>query len=102
VLNEPGPAVALWETPPWADSRTVDESAVEHCRHIGDIGPLDYNETLSVDVVQRDEVNLGAGSASISRGPAQVRIAGMRLSMREIRDLQELLTAAMRLEAEPT
>lgn len=94
-------AVATWDAPPWADVRFVDEGAVEHCRRIGEIGPIEGEGPLVVEAVQRDEVHLALEPSSVSRTPAQVRLGGMRLSSSQSRSLAaQLIEAADMIDPE--
>jgi len=96
MMNESA-AVALWDAPAWANYRVVDEGAIEHCLPIGEIGPIEGEEPLTVEVVQRDELNLALEPASISRTPAQIRLGGLRLSVGQVRDLVTQLNTAVEL-----
>jgi hypothetical protein len=71
---------ASWKIPPWAESSDPDEEAVIHSRRMGALLDLDGGE-LAVEVVQRDELCLTAGSAAIVREPAWVRVGGVQLSL---------------------
>jgi hypothetical protein len=90
-------AVAAWEAPPWASSRVIDEETVEHCRRIGEVDPAGEKESLFVDVVQRDELDLSAEPVFVSRTSPQIRIAGIRLSPDQAHDLAGLLNSAVAL-----
>lgn len=91
----PDPAIATWAAPSWSDTRELEEDSVEHRRRVGDLHPAEDTQTLTVDVVQRDEVNLGTNPVSIRRAPAVISMAGIRLSPDETRTLTELLTSAL-------
>jgi hypothetical protein len=89
------PAVALWEAPPWATSELVDYGSIEHRRCIGEV-TLDEPETpLTVDVVQRDELDLNVEPISITRTLAHVSVAGVWLRPEQARDLARLLDQAV-------
>jgi hypothetical protein len=95
VAQDADPAVALWEAPSWACSQFVDEGAIEHRRRVGEVVPNEHEDTVFVDVVQRDELNLIAESISITRASAEVTFAGIRFSEAKARDLARLLAAAV-------
>ena len=94
------PTIAFWDTPPWADSRTFDESAVEHCRRVGGIALLEYGGSFAVEIVQRDELDVTLEPAMITRNPVQVRVGDVRLGLGEVQELLGLLNAAVALVTE--
>jgi hypothetical protein len=94
---DPNVAVALWESPSWASFQVVDEGVVEHCRAIGEIVPVERDDLVTVELVQRDELNVETSPASVTRAPAQVRVAGVRLDQGRARELIGMLTTAVEM-----
>lgn len=92
-MTAPPPATAT-TAPSWATTRTQDDDAIEYRSHIGDVVPPDDLETLSVDVVQRDEIP-DTAAASVNRSPARISLAGIRMTPAEPRTLTHLLTTAL-------
>ena len=82
LRNEPG----------WTYEILIGDEAVEHCRSIGAVSSADGQESLVVEVVQRDE--LSEDGTMISSGPAQVLVGGVRVSPESARQLAEFLSAA--------
>ena len=64
-----------WNAPPWAQACTTDEDAVIYSRVLGRMRDLNGGD-LSVELVQRDELSTTAGTVSVSRRPAYLRVAG--------------------------
>jgi hypothetical protein len=91
----PHPAIASWTSPRWASTRTLEEDSVEHRRHLGEVRPMEDPQSLCVEVVQRDEVNIAANPVSVRRTPPMVSLAGIRMSRDETRNLTQLLTEAL-------
>jgi hypothetical protein len=90
--------ITAWSAPAWADDRIVDEAMVEHSRLIGEVPTFLGDESpITVMVMQRDEVDLGADPVSFSRLPPEVRIAGVRLSAAQAQELGRLLEAGVSL-----
>lgn len=97
MLQEPGLTTVRWTPPAWARSRTIVENAVEHCRLIGNVKPLDPSEApITVEVVQREEFDLADPAFIVSSSP-QIRVAGIRLGAPEARRLARQLTSAAAL-----
>jgi hypothetical protein len=87
---------ASWDAPPWAQSSEVDEQAVIHSRPVGSLADLD-GQQLRVDVVQRDDLCLMPGGATVVREPVWLRVAEARLSLDQALRLAKLLLGARRV-----
>ena len=80
--------------PFWVSTR-IDDEAIEYYRKVGSFTPAEDREPLTVELVQRDDLNPQDDTAEPSRNPAQVRMAGIRLSPDEAVRLAQLLTSAV-------
>ena len=65
---------ASWGAPAWAEECTTDEDAVIYSRVLGQMMDLNGDE-LPVELVQRDELSATADTVSITRRPADLRMA---------------------------
>ena len=65
--------------PHWVSSR-IDDEAIEYYRSVGGFTPAEDREPLLVGLVQRDDLAPNGDPAQLHHHPAQVRIAGIRLS----------------------
>jgi hypothetical protein len=72
----------------------IGPDAVEYSLHIGCIGPAESDDVLQVDVVQHEEFDQTGLMPTGPPEPMEVRVAGVRLTARQARDLARLLTAA--------
>jgi hypothetical protein len=80
--------------PLWVRHR-IDDEAIEHYLSIGEFVPAEDREALTVALVQRDDLGPDGDPAVVERQPAQVRMAGVRLSRDEAVRLAGLLGAAV-------
>ena len=87
------PVIATWGPPPWAQSHEHDEEAVIYSRKIGTVAEVD-GEELTVEIVQRDEINVATDQSVITRSPAFVRVSCLRVGPREAHELEQLLNSA--------
>lgn len=78
---------------PWRVTAIEDE-AVEHSRGVGAFTPEEEREPLVVGLVQRDDLGIEGAPGGIVRNPAQVSVAGIRLTPAEACTLAQLLTSA--------
>ncbi len=83
--------ITAWPAPWWARKSESDEDAVIHSRLLGSVVGLDGDE-LSIEFVQRDELQLGSRYMAMARKPAWVRIAGCRVGPDEALRLAECLS----------
>jgi hypothetical protein len=79
--------------PPWV-TVPIEDEAVEHHRGVGGFIPEEEREPLVVGIVQRDDLSPDGDPHRTVSHPAQVRVGGIRLDVREARDLADLLTMA--------
>jgi hypothetical protein len=80
--------------PLWVATR-IDDEAIEHYRGVGGFTPAEDLEELSVDLVQRDDLSPDGDPTKVRHHPAQIRIAGIRLSQSEAVHLARLLSTAV-------
>jgi len=80
--------------PLWVATR-IDDEAIEHYRAVGGFTPAEDREELTVDLVQRDDLSPDGDPAKVQHHPAQVRMAGIRLSRVEAVQLARLLSEAV-------
>jgi hypothetical protein len=86
------PVIATWNAPLWAQTHARDDEAVIYSRKIGAVSEVD-GEEISVEVVQRDELSV-ADLSVITRTPAFVRVAWIRVGLSEAHELGRLLISA--------
>lgn len=86
---------ASWTAPTWAETSDTDEQAVVHSRHVGSLADLD-GQQLRIDLVQRDDLCLTPGGATVVREPVWLRVAEARLSPDQARRMVKLLLRACR------
>ena len=79
--------------PPWTTIR-IENEAIERHRGVGAFVPAEEREPLVVGIVQRDDLSPDGDPARTVHHPAQIRIAGIRLSVSEAQDLALLLSTA--------
>jgi hypothetical protein len=80
--------------PHWVSTR-IDDEAIEYYRSVGGFIPAEDREPLTVELVQRDDLAPDGDPAELRHNPAQVRIAGIRLSPDEAVRLARLLHSAV-------
>src|SRR3954463_8650851 len=94
MSQETESVVALWDSPSWATSTWVDQGSIEFRCKVGEVEPMVPDAPFSVDVVQRDELDLDAAPISITRTPPHVSVAGVWLAPDRARELARLLVSA--------
>jgi hypothetical protein len=103
VVTPDHPAkLTSWRPPAWTETVTVDGDQIECCRTLGTVPhPSVAGDTLTVTLVQRDEVVAGADRIEVVRHPVAVSVGGTSLSPGETEALTDLLTQATALINEP-
>jgi hypothetical protein len=93
--------ITSWSTPAWADQITDDGDLIEAFKILGSIpgAPLQEHETLTVIIIQRDEITFVEGDFAIQRHPAEILVGGVSLSLAQARELADLITSAIALIA---
>ena len=91
--------VASWAPPPWAQTTDRDDEALIHTRFIGTLPDLE-GDTLSVELVQRDEMLFAPDKTAVTRTPPFVRVAGQRVACEQAALLAHLLVAADHLASD--
>jgi hypothetical protein len=89
-------------TTDWTYSILIDDDAVEHCRSIGAVPSAEGHEVLVVEVVQRDQLGPNESGSAIDAGPAEVLVAGIRVTSTDARRLAHYLHSAADVAAAPT
>ncbi len=85
--------LASWSAPAWADAFTTDDDAVIYSRMLGHMMDLDGSD-LSVELVQRDELDATVESVAVRRQLPYLRLAGERVSADVAAQLADMLMAA--------
>jgi len=91
--------ITSWSTPTWADQITDDGDLIEAFKILGSIpgAPLKEHETLTVIIIQRDEITFSPGHFAVQRHPAEILVGGVSLSLAQARDLADLIKSAIAL-----
>ena len=77
--------------PSWASDRLVDESLIEYSHIIGSVATCGDDPAFDVVVIQQDEFDLDADPPRITRHEPEIRLAGVRVSEEQARDLAMVL-----------
>ena len=101
VPAQPPTTITRWSPPTWADQITDDGDLIEAFTVLGSIpqAPSTGPDTLSVIVMQRDEIDCGTADYVVKRHPAEILIGGVSLSPTQAGDLAELINSAISLIA---
>jgi hypothetical protein len=96
MRKDPAPSRVLtsWGAPTWARTSEADEQAIDHCRSVGEFQSAETGNVVAVEIVQRDELLIEAGAATVQRRPVQLRVGESRLNVEEAHALVQMVTAA--------
>ena len=87
-----------WTPPAWTDEVSTDGDLIECSRTLGVVpGGRDALDTVTVSLVQRDEVRATREHIDVVRHPATVLVGGVSLTPADTTALATLLTDATAL-----
>src|SRR3954447_4555064 len=103
MRNDPASSnvVTSWDAPTWAQTSEAGEQLIDHCRSLGELRSLETGDVIAVEILQRDELTIAAGAATIQRHPLLLRVGQSRLSLEEAHALVAMVNSAFGLIEKP-